>query len=76
MLNQNERNAISTLIAYQAERTGLASSEIEGCLLRQFEVDTVAAVKPHSFYEAVHFLTEFDKQGGAAATRVAIDAQA
>jgi hypothetical protein len=24
----------------------------------------------------VHFLTEFDKQGGAAATRVAIDAQA
>ena len=74
MLNQNECNAISTLIAYQAERTGRASSEIEGSVLRRFGVDTVAAVKPHSFYDAVHFLTEFDKQGDAAETRVAIDA--
>jgi hypothetical protein len=64
MLTQNERNAICTLIAYQAERTGRAASEIEESVLRRFGADTVAAVRPHDFYEAVHYLTEFEPQGG------------
>jgi hypothetical protein len=59
-INQLERNAITSLVYYQAEVTGISAFDINQEVLVLFGVADLEEIKAWNFDEVIRFLTDFD----------------